>query len=59
METGGKIFQQSRLANPRVPAYKDQLVEHLDTFQSTRFESVEELMAFMARTIAAVRTTLH
>ncbi len=34
-------------------------VEHLDTFQSTQFESMEELVAFMARTIAAVRTTRH
>jgi len=30
-------------------------VEHLNSMQATRFESVEELMAFIARVVAALQ----
>jgi hypothetical protein len=30
-------------------------IEHISSYQSVRFQSVEELMAFVARVLAAIR----
>ena len=30
-------------------------IEHISSYQSARFQSVEELMAFVARVLAAIR----